>query len=138
MTCQACVSTIESYVGSEDGIESISVTLLTEQAQVKYDSKKLNSKQVAGLFDDIGFSAVEQDKRTVTLTIDGMTCAACTNTVESVLFQTPGVTDVAVNLLTGRAKVTFGSNVAIRDLIESVEEVGFEAAIDKGARAPLN
>ena len=138
MTCQACVSTIESYVGSEEGIESISVTLLTEQAQVTFDAKKLTAKQVAELFDDIGFSAVEQDKRTVTLAIGGMTCAACTNTIESALFSTPGVTDVAVNLLTGRAKVTFGSNVAIRDLIENVEELGFEASIDKNARLPID
>jgi Cu+-exporting ATPase len=39
MTCAACVSTIESYVGSMEGVEAVSVTLLTERAQVKYTTK---------------------------------------------------------------------------------------------------
>jgi P-type Cu+ transporter len=105
MTCAACVSTIESYVGSTDGVEAVSVTLLTERAQVKYNKRKISPKQIAAAIEDIGFTAVEEDKSDVVLLIGGMTCAACTNTVEGVLLGTPGVASATVNLLTGKAKV---------------------------------
>ena len=105
MTCAACVATIESYVGSTDGVEAVSVTLLTERAQVKYDKRKISPKQIAAAIEDVGFTAVEEDKSDIVLTIGGMTCAACVNTVESVLRGTPGVASATVNLLTGKAKV---------------------------------
>jgi Cu+-exporting ATPase len=114
------------------------VTLLTERAQVKYDHKKTSPKKIVEAVEEIGFTAVEEDKSSVVLNIGGMTCAACVNTVESVLLGTPGVATATVNLLTGKAKITFGKNaVAVRDLIESVEEVGFEASVNKD-RAPLD
>merc|ERR1711916_12764 len=132
MTCNACVATIESYVGSQDGVESVSVTLLTERAEVLYDSAMISSEEIVEAIEDVGFTASEEDKTTITLNIGGMTCAACVGTVESALQSTPGVSQVGVNLLTGKAKVTFGKNItAIRDLIENVEDVGFEASLCK-------
>jgi Cu+-exporting ATPase len=86
----------------------------------------------------VGFSAVEEDKSDVVLSIGGMTCAACVNTIESVLRGTPGVASASVNLLTGKAKVSFGKNsVGVRDLIENVEEVGFEASVCRD-KSPLD
>lgn len=41
------------------------------------------------------------------LTISGMTCAACVSRVEKAALRVPGVTDAAVNLLAGRGVVTY-------------------------------
>lgn len=138
MTCQACVHTIESYLSSTEGIDHASVTLLAQRAQVKYDPRKISPAQIVALIEDVGFTAQEEDQRTVVLNVGGMTCAACVNTVESALRSIPGVAHVSVNLLTQRAKVTFGKNaVALRDLIETVEEVGFEASLNKDTRPSI-
>ena len=53
--------------------------------------------------------AVEDGARTVTLEVGGMTCASCIRSVERALEGVPGVLDVAVNLATGDARVTWAA-----------------------------
>lgn len=96
-----------SYVGSVEGVHSVSVTLLTERAMVTYDASRVRVADIVAAVEDVGFTAVEEDKTTATLRIGGMTCAACVGTVEGVLRNTQGVTAASVNLLTGKAKVEF-------------------------------
>jgi Cu+-exporting ATPase len=59
-----------------------------------------------------------------------MTCSSCTNAVESGLREIPGVTGVAVSLVTETAKVEFDrALVGPRELVERVEETGFDAML---------
>jgi Cu+-exporting ATPase len=59
-----------------------------------------------------------------------MTCSACTSSVESALSQLPGVSSVAVSLATETCKVEFDRTlVGPRDLVERVEELGFDAVL---------
>ena len=44
---------------------------------------------------------------TITMNVKGMTCSGCVASVTRVLKAVPGVTDVAVTLQPGTAKVTF-------------------------------
>jgi Au+-exporting ATPase len=64
---------------------------------------------------------------TVTLAIEGMTCASCVGRVERALKSTPGVLDASVNLATERAAVS--GAVAADALIAAVERVGYEAKL---------
>ncbi|KAH8695503.1 putative copper resistance-associated P-type ATPase [Talaromyces proteolyticus] len=65
------------------------------------------------------------------ISISGMTCAACTNTVTDALEQLPFVKEVIVTLLTNSATLTYsGPKENIDKVVEEVESVGFEAAID--------
>ena len=43
MTCANCVSTIEKGLKKLDGVESVSVNLGTEKADIRYDSSKLKT-----------------------------------------------------------------------------------------------
>ena len=67
----------------------------------------------------------------------GMTCSACSGTVEGVLSSIHGVEKAAVSLTTGRAVVEFASSLKqnISDfealLVSSLEDVGFEAEVEK-------
>lgn len=66
----------------------------------------------------------------LTLRIYGMTCSSCTNAVDSGLRELPGVTDVAVSLVTETARVEFDrAFVGPRELVERVEEMGFDAML---------
>ena len=82
---------------------------------------------------DIGFDAtLIQPTRAdvVTLRIYGMTCSSCTGTVEGGLKAIPGVTSVAVSLTTETAKIEFDRGlVGPRELVERVEEMGFDAVL---------
>jgi Cu+-exporting ATPase len=71
----------------------------------------------------------------VTLEIEGMTCAACVSRVERKLNKLESV-DAAVNLATESARVRFDpESVALGDLLAAVEAAGYRAAPATGRRA---
>ena len=66
----------------------------------------------------------------VTITVDGMTCAACQSHVQRALEHTPGVKKAAVNLMTGQALVAFDPDQVAPDaLVEAIRETGYEAEL---------
>ena len=72
----------------------------------------------------------------VTLSVIGMTCAACQSHVERALRSTAGVRDASVNLLANSARVSFDPAVAkLEDLIASVREAGYDATLPNDSAA---
>ena len=66
----------------------------------------------------------------VTLRIYGMTCSACTSTVETALAEMPGITSVAVSLATETCKVEFDRGlIGPREMVDRIEELGFDAML---------
>ncbi|GJH43699.1 heavy-metal-associated domain-containing protein [Pasteurella canis] len=64
----------------------------------------------------------------VTLKIEGMHCGGCVKSVTRILQELDGVEIAEVNLESANAEVTFEpSQVSIEELIEAVENAGFEA-----------
>ncbi|RLN65662.1 hypothetical protein BBJ28_00001822 [Nothophytophthora sp. Chile5] len=71
-----------------------------------------------------------------TLLIGGMTCNSCSNSVENALKQTEGVVSAVVSFATEKASVRFDKDVVgIRTLIETVEDIGYDASYVSGAEA---
>jgi P-type Cu+ transporter len=66
----------------------------------------------------------------VELLIGGMTCASCANRIEKKLNKLDGVT-ATVNYATEKAKVSFGAGVTPQDLIATVEQTGYTAALPR-------
>ncbi|MFI5520839.1 heavy metal translocating P-type ATPase [Streptomyces platensis] len=73
--------------------------------------------------------------RSTTLTVGGMTCAACVGRVEKKLGRLDGVA-ASVNLATGRATVSHPVAVSVTDLISTVEAAGFTAQLHEPAPEP--
>jgi len=72
----------------------------------------------------------------VTITVDGMTCAACQSHVQRALEQTPGVEKAAVNLMTGQAMVAFDPKaVQVPALVEAIRDTGYEATFTPPGRS---
>ena len=65
--------------------------------------------------------------QTIELSITGMTCDHCVNSVTGALKDVEGVQDAVVSLDEKRATVT-AESVDIAALIAAVEEEGYEAA----------
>lgn len=63
----------------------------------------------------------------VELAIGGMTCASCAARIEKKLNRMDGV-EATVNYATEKAKVAFSGEVAVADLIQTVEKTGYTAA----------
>ncbi|WP_084438657.1 heavy metal translocating P-type ATPase [Shinella sp. HZN7] len=62
---------------------------------------------------------------TLSIPIEGMTCASCVGRVEKALKAVPGVADAVVNLATERASITTSVPVDRAKLIGAVEKAGY-------------
>lgn len=63
----------------------------------------------------------------IELSIEGMTCGGCANSVTRALTKVPGASAVVVDRASGHARVE--GNAAARDLIAAVEQAGFGARL---------
>ncbi|MFT3801869.1 MAG: heavy metal translocating P-type ATPase [Burkholderiaceae bacterium] len=63
---------------------------------------------------------------TISLPIEGMSCASCVGRVEAALAKVEGVDQVSVNLATERADIRASGPVDRMALIQAVEKVGYE------------
>jgi copper chaperone len=62
-----------------------------------------------------------------TLDVKGMTCNHCVMSVEGALKNLNGVSDVTVNLDTGKVDVTYDANkVSMENMEEAVEDQGYD------------
>ena len=61
-----------------------------------------------------------------TIKIQGMTCGHCSARVEKMLKGLEGVSEVAVDLNQGTAKVTAAENVTDEQLREAVDDAGYD------------
>ena len=74
-------------------------------------------------------------QQTVTLDIQGMTCASCVRRVERALAKVPGVEQANVNFASETALVTAEPTVAVDQLIAAVEKAGYAARPARRDRA---
>jgi Cu+-exporting ATPase len=74
---------------------------------------------------------------TITIPVEGMTCAACTSRVEKALTREAGVADASVNLMLRQATVSFDPAATTPGrLVEAIRATGYEAELaDPGRTA---
>jgi P-type Cu+ transporter len=65
----------------------------------------------------------------LTLSVGGMTCASCSNTITHMVSQIPGVSDVVVNLLGNSASATLKRQDLVASVLETIDDCGFEAEV---------
>lgn len=76
-------------------------------------------------------STTSSDGYTARISIGGMTCASCVNSITAAVQELDFVKDAAVNLLTNSATVVYTAPRENVDLIlEQIENIGFEATLD--------
>ena len=64
--------------------------------------------------------------QTAEYTVTGMTCQHCVASVTEEVSEVPGVTDVAVDLASGRLTVTSDQPVPSDAVKDAVEEAGYQ------------
>ena len=73
-----------------------------------------------------------QEEQSISLVVQGMTCAACVWRIEEAVTRIPGVHDAAVNLATERARVTYDPAVVTPARIaHAVTDAGYTPAVVK-------
>ena len=146
MSCAACVRRIEEGLRSIGGVKDASVNIATEKAVIEYDPDVVSVEILSEAIRDWGYDVFSRETvgpialQKTTVSIGGMTCAACVRRVEAALKEAPGVQDAAVNLATGRGTVTHGPGWAgVGPLREAVTEAGYEylGVVDETREDPI-
>ena len=65
-----------------------------------------------------------------TLAISGITCAACVNTITEELKKKDWIRDVSINLIAHNATIGFLGEQHKDDIVESIQDIGYDATID--------
>ncbi len=112
MTCASCANAVTQALSQIPGVRDVSVSLLDDSA-------------IAVLI-----TAIKMDgPLRLTLSVGGMTCAACSSTITQLLSEEEGVTDVSVNLMGNSATLVVKSKELIMGVKEVIESAGYEASV---------
>ena len=63
----------------------------------------------------------------IILKIDGMTCSACSSSLEKYLLKQNGINDALVNLVMSSASISYDDSIILDDLNRFVSEAGFKS-----------
>ncbi|KAF2656138.1 heavy metal translocatin [Lophiostoma macrostomum CBS 122681] len=158
MTCGACTSAIETGFQDVDGVGNVSISLVMERAVVQHDPNTISTDQIKEIIEDRGFDAEvlssdlpimaqdagdhflsdsEEDEAeaalgvsTTTLSVEGMTCGACTSAVEGAFKDVAGIKSFSISLLSERAVIEHDAELISPDkLAETIDDVGFDAKV---------
>ncbi|KAJ5544800.1 ATPase P-type K/Mg/Cd/Cu/Zn/Na/Ca/Na/H-transporter [Penicillium sp. DV-2018c] len=150
MTCGACTSAVESGLNGVPGVNVVDVSLLSERAVVEHDSDIITPEQIAEIIEDRGFGARVLDTSLLrskepstsadvenkpglmvtTVAIGGMTCGACTSSVEGALGNVEGVIQFNISLLAERAVVVHDpATIPASKITDLIEDAGFDASV---------
>ncbi len=123
LTCASCVRHLEAALRARPDVTEASVNLATGRATVHFAGAP-DAAAVIGAVEGAGFSVPE---RTITIAIEGMTCASCVGRVERALKGVAGVVSASVNLATGRATVrAYAGTVDDAGLRDAIAAAGYE------------
>ncbi|MGV3311475.1 heavy metal translocating P-type ATPase [Streptococcus suis] len=129
MTCASCAMTVEKAVGKLTGVEEASVNLATEKLSVSFDENVLSLSDIGHAVEKAGYGLV-RNLITETYAIEGMTCASCAMTVEKALGKLAGMEEVAVNLATEKATMTYDKDrLDAAAILSAVEQAGYKAVL---------
>ena len=68
----------------------------------------------------------------IDITINGMTCASCSSSIENGVSNLDGVKSVSVNLITGKGKIEYNiTKTNIRDILSHINNLGFDSYLTR-------
>ena len=150
MTCASCTSSITDALAGLDRVQSVTVSLMTNSAEVLYTGSHDLAANLIEAVEDVGFEASTVESVPVApnyqsarpkasheglleleLSISGMTCASCTGSIDRGLRELPFVEYVNTSLMTNSAKVKFSGTENEGAIVEAVEDLGYDCNIVK-------
>ena len=122
MACASCVGRVERALSQVEGVQSVSVNLATERADIQANGSVDRGALVRAV-EAAGYRV--PSPTSLELAVEGMSCTSCVGRVERALNAVPGVTGATVNLATERASVRGAADV--QALIAAIAGAGYAA-----------
>uniref|UniRef100_A0A8C3TG49 Copper-transporting ATPase 2 n=1 Tax=Chelydra serpentina TaxID=8475 RepID=A0A8C3TG49_CHESE len=147
MHCQSCVKNIEGNISGLPGVQNIKVSLERKNTVVQFNPNIMTPISLQQAIETLppgnfkvslpnGFhstSSGDQLTSTAVLSIDGMTCGSCVQSIEGTMSQRKGVQHISVSLAERTGTIHYNSAVTnSEDLRGAIEDMGFDASILTG------
>lgn len=149
MTCASCVNTITHELESMNIVQSVNVDLLSNCSTVVFSGERDDVNEIIDAIKDIGYDADIQEISEISptnspevtagkpsilgarLSIEGMTCSSCVNTITEGVKSLSFVSSVEVNLIGNSAMVEFTGEENVHEILEKIDDLGYEATLEK-------
>jgi Cu+-exporting ATPase len=120
----------------------VGVSLPTGEAEVTHHPSSITAEALVAAVDDLGFEARLISKaglESCSLGVLGMTCSACSASVEQALCAVPGVSSASVSALAGRAEVWYdAAGTGPRTFLQAISDAGFVGSLLAGESSKGN
>jgi len=148
MNCNNCKGKVENAVIELPGVTSASVDLTQKSLTVTFDNNQLTIDKIKEVIVALGFQVDEEavvdepksvpkgltNLTTEMITISGMSCAACTGKVEKGISRLAGVSEVAVNLATEKARVSYDPKIVkLSEIKKVIHDLDFKVIESEGS-----
>ncbi len=124
MHCATCAVNIEESLSKIKDVEKAQVNFGTDTAHVEFDPKNVSIHDLEKAVKEAGYDVVNHE---VTISVGGMMCATCVETIEAALNELPGIITAMVNLGTEKAYVTYNPSLSSTgDMKKAIEDAGYQ------------
>jgi len=149
MTCSHCASTIDQGLRNVDGVltESIGIDVTSGHVSLVMTAGDHTIEAIVTKIEDFGYEvsdwnaeALAQQRSSVHkahISIQGMTCSHCTNSVRTALTSNPGIFSETVTVDLDQEEATFlydSTMVSQEGLRETIEDLGYD--VEKISSSP--
>ena len=131
VSCQSCVSTIEKFLLSLEGVSNARVNITTEELFIEFDEKIISVETIKKNLEMLGYPIEEKNSsRTITFLVSGLHCQGCASTVEKIIKNLNGVDSISVNLATEKATLTYHpSSIKLSEIFNKIKEFGYNGEV---------
>ncbi|KAF8356564.1 cua-1, partial [Pristionchus pacificus] len=144
MTCMSCVNHIQDTIGAKEGILNCTVSLQEKTATVIFDGSLWNGESVAEAIDDMGFESKlistkettmeeankKHEKRRTRVSIKGMTCNSCVQSIQEKMKGVSGVISIQVDLKKEEGEIIYENPPLTGDkVVQEIDDCGFEVSL---------
>lgn len=124
MHCAACAANVESALKKLEGVESASVSIASEDAQVSFDPEKVSLGDIESTIKKSGYGVSLTEQK---VKIGGMHCAVCSASVKNALENLDGVMSADINLVDNSAVIYYTQgDTGPSEFRKAVESAGFQ------------
>ncbi len=125
MTCANCVATVERSIKKVNGVQQATVNLSSERATVEFDPELANLTSMINRVKNAGYGVAEAEAE---LQIQGLSDDNDVRRIEKVIVGLQGVENAIVNLVTGKAQISYiPTVVSQKELRSAIKTAGFNS-----------
>lgn len=136
MSCASCAMAIEKKLKSLPGVNEVKINVVDNKGKVVFDPSLSDTDKIVDAVSDAGYKATLEKSHSkisvVTLEVKGMTCSACSQTVEKTLNNLDGVDNATVNLLSEKATISYDpAKIRLIEMADKVDKAGYTLSLEE-------